>query len=163
MSETTSKKKPVQADNLNDCSRPACDDIKDMFAKASKALASSKTSGSEVSREGRVAKSTGIECPPDSASIGRGSWTLLHSMVRFVLDNLLESRAFSRSANTIPESILSRCFLKLLQFQVAWYPDNPGEDDKRMIKNFFDALARFYPCTYCAHDFSKNLREKPLP
>jgi hypothetical protein len=30
------------------------------------------------------------------------------------------------------------------------------------MKNFIEALAYFYPCTYCAADFQENLREKPV-
>lgn len=52
------------------------------------------------------------------------------------------------------------CFAPLSQ--AAWYPDDPSDDEKMKIKNFFDALARFYPCTYCADDFSKNLRKNPV-
>ena len=47
--------------------------------------------------------------------------------------------------------------------QAAWYPDNPSPDEQTMMTNFFEALARFYPCTYCADDFAKNLRKSPVP
>ena len=59
----------------------------------------------------------------------------------------------------------SRILIPLLiqKCQVAWYPDDPSDDEKMKMKNFFDALARFYPCTYCADDFSKNLRKSPVP
>ena len=28
--------------------------------------------------------------------------------------------------------------------------------------NFFSAIARFYPCTWCAKDFTENLKSKPV-
>jgi mitochondrial FAD-linked sulfhydryl oxidase len=30
------------------------------------------------------------------------------------------------------------------------------------MTNFMTALARFYPCTWCARDFKKNLEQKPV-
>eukprot|EP00977_Amphora_coffeiformis_P017929 scaffold6026_cov163-Amphora_coffeaeformis.AAC.9 len=112
-------KKPV---GLDDCERPSCADVQSMFSKAMKAASTSDNSGTSTPR---VGKSTGVECPPSGVQIGRGSWTLLHSMA-------------------------------------AWYPDDPSEDDKTKMKNFFEALAQFYPCTYCADDFRKKIRTHPI-
>ena len=30
------------------------------------------------------------------------------------------------------------------------------------MKNFMDALAIFYPCTYCAQDFQENIKKSPV-
>lgn len=46
--------------------------------------------------------------------------------------------------------------------QAAWYPDQPSDSDQRHVTNFMAALARFYPCTWCAADFEKNLKDKPV-
>lgn len=68
--------KPVLFD---DCERPACDDVKSMFSKALKVANSDRAA--EASSTPRIGKKTGIECPPNRPTIGKGSWTLLHSMV----------------------------------------------------------------------------------
>jgi len=44
----------------------------------------------------------------------------------------------------------------------AWYPDNPSEEDERMMTQFMNAFARFYPCTYCAKDFQENIDSRPV-
>jgi len=46
--------------------------------------------------------------------------------------------------------------------KAAWYPDNPSREDERMISQFMNAFARFYPCTYCAKDFQDNLAKSPV-
>lgn len=42
------------------------------------------------------------------------------------------------------------------------YPENPTPEDKREINGFFNVLSRMYPCTWCADDFKKYLKEHPL-
>ena len=72
-----------KASPIDDCDRPACDDVKTMFSKA---MAATKTGGAaktgpETSANPRFGKTTGIECPPSRSVIGKSSWNLLHSMV----------------------------------------------------------------------------------
>ena len=50
----------------------------------------------------------------------------------------------------------------LLHSMVAWYPEKPAPTDETMMKQFFSSFARFYPCTWCAEDFQKNLEMKPV-
>ena len=50
----------------------------------------------------------------------------------------------------------------IFYLQAAWYPDYPTHQDETTISNFFSALARFYPCTWCADDFKLNLQTKPI-
>ena len=50
----------------------------------------------------------------------------------------------------------------LLHSMAAWYPDNPTPKEETMIRDFFTSFARFYPCTWCAEDFQRNLKEKPV-
>jgi hypothetical protein len=56
---------------LDDCDRPACDDIV-AGLKAATSLAQSK---------GLATPGAALECPPNSPQLGSSSWTLLHSMV----------------------------------------------------------------------------------
>ena len=50
----------------------------------------------------------------------------------------------------------------LLHSMAAWYPDQPTAQEESMIRSFFQSFARFYPCTWCAEDFQKNLETKPV-
>lgn len=51
---------------------------------------------------------------------------------------------------------------KLLHSMAAWYPDKPTKKQKDNITSFFQTLADFYPCTYCADDFQINLQKAPV-
>jgi FAD-linked sulfhydryl oxidase len=50
----------------------------------------------------------------------------------------------------------------LLHTMAAWYPDKPTTEDRSYITGFMNALARFYPCPWCAKDFRHNIEEKPV-
>lgn len=66
----------------DDCERPSCDGVKSMFEKAM--AASGLPSKPKVATKGDHdddSPASTVECPPNSAELGRGSWTLLHSMV----------------------------------------------------------------------------------
>lgn len=41
----------------------------------------------------------------------------------------------------------------LLHTMAAFYSDNPTDNEKRDMKNFFEVLSRLYPCEFCAKDF----------
>ena len=56
---------------LDDCERPACDDI----------LAGMKASMSRLQSSDSATPGAASECPPNSPQLGNSSWTLLHSMV----------------------------------------------------------------------------------
>jgi len=104
----------------DDCDRPACDDVKDAMAKTglmNVADVGNKRQPNFVKKE--------VNCPVNTAQLGRCSWTLLHTMA-------------------------------------AWYPDTPSSQDQSMMTNFIGALARFYPCSYCAADFQENLKAAPV-
>ena len=51
---------------------------------------------------------------------------------------------------------------KLLHSMAAWYPDQPTKKQKDGIRGFFQTLADFYPCTYCAEDFQESLKKSPV-
>jgi len=62
---------------LEDCDRPACDEMTSMFEKAAEAAKHQSKKKPPPS-----ATATKKECPAGSAQLGRSTWTLLHSMVR---------------------------------------------------------------------------------
>jgi hypothetical protein len=46
--------------------------------------------------------------------------------------------------------------------KAAWYPDKPTFDEEQKMSQFMEALSIFYPCTYCADDFQRNLKISPV-
>jgi hypothetical protein len=129
-----------------DCDRPACDDT-------TTALTAALNQANKSSGE---ASSKTAKCPPKKGALGNSTWDLLHSMVRALFLGLLQS------------FFVYICLIFFLfnpygvSRQAAWYPDNPSKEDQKSMKQFFSSFARFYPCTYCAEDFRKNLQEKPI-
>jgi FAD-linked sulfhydryl oxidase len=57
---------------------------------------------------------------------------------------------------------LGRSSWKLLHSMAAWYPDKPTTEQKTKITNFFQGLAEFYPCPWCADDFQDNIKKTPI-
>ena len=53
--------------------------------------------------------------------------------------------------------ILGRSTWTLLHAMAAHYPENPTEERQIMTRDFFNLLAKLYPCNYCAKDFDYNL------
>eukprot|EP00978_Attheya_sp_CCMP212_P016411 scaffold42990_cov56-Attheya_sp.AAC.8 len=49
----------------------------------------------------------------------------------------------------------------LLHSMVAWYPSKPTLDESKKMTQFMEAMAYFYPCTYCAEDFQQNIQQSP--
>mmetsp|Transcript_10878 Transcript_10878/g.16789 ORF Transcript_10878/g.16789 Transcript_10878/m.16789 type:complete len:175 (+) Transcript_10878:107-631(+) len=74
-----------------------------------------------------------------------------------------ESKNNTSSKECPPKSAeLGKSSWTLLHTMAAWYPDQPSETDKQHMTNFMESLARFYPCTWCAHDFQENLKKQPV-
>jgi hypothetical protein len=69
---------PAFSSLVDDCERPACDDMASMLRQAH---TRSQTTAAAASKE-TVAAAEKVECPPRTAELGRASWTLLHTMVR---------------------------------------------------------------------------------
>ena len=44
-----------------------------------------------------------------------------------------------------------RDYAVLTLFKAAWYPENPSKEDERMMAQFMNAFARFYPCVSTFH------------
>lgn len=42
------------------------------------------------------------------------------------------------------------------------YPDNPTEDDKLHVKNFYNQLQHLLPCENCSYHYKLNLEKYPL-
>eukprot|EP00557_Chaetoceros_sp_GSL56_P012419 CAMPEP_0176481646 /NCGR_PEP_ID=MMETSP0200_2-20121128/2938_1 /TAXON_ID=947934 /ORGANISM="Chaetoceros sp., Strain GSL56" /LENGTH=177 /DNA_ID=CAMNT_0017877879 /DNA_START=6 /DNA_END=539 /DNA_ORIENTATION=- len=49
-----------------------------------------------------------------------------------------------------------------LHSMVAWYPDKPTAEQEKKMANFMEAVATFYPCSYCAEDFQENMKQSPI-
>jgi hypothetical protein len=130
--------------NIENCDRPACDDtVTALSAALDRISLQSKTIGDTNTNTHEKP----IECPPSKDSLGRSSWSLLHSMVRLLLCNLFGI-------------FYHRLYFTLL-FKAAWYPDKPTLEEETKMKNFMEALSIFYPCSYCARDFQENLAQSP--
>lgn len=71
---------------LDDCDRPACDDMVTMLKAASDRVHASEQVTVNVNAEEKTQRGVGTlnpqsPCPPKSAELGRSSWTLLHTLV----------------------------------------------------------------------------------
>jgi hypothetical protein len=74
------KKIPSLLENLEDCERPSCGDMQQMFRQQQqKQHSSAATSSAAPMKNASVGDNT--DCPANSVTLGRSSWTLLHSMV----------------------------------------------------------------------------------
>ncbi|WWC96048.1 hypothetical protein V866_002915 [Kwoniella sp. B9012] len=87
----------------------------------SQASSSSPSSSDPTSSPVEVDRSN---CPPDTASLGRSTWTFLHTTA-------------------------------------SYYPSNPTETHRSKITNLLESLSIFYPCSWCAKDFQKDIRQNP--
>jgi FAD-linked sulfhydryl oxidase len=59
-------------------------------------------------------------------------------------------------------SQLGKASWTLFHSMAAWYPDVPTERDQQLMMGFYDAVAQFYPCTWCAKDFTRNIQQSPV-
>lgn len=56
---------------------------------------------------------------------------------------------------------IGRSTWSLLHSMAAWYPDSPTGKDQQLMSGFMRALAQFYPCSWCATDFQRNIELSP--
>ena len=56
---------------------------------------------------------------------------------------------------------LGRSTWTFLHTMAAFYPENPTDSDRKIMTNFIQGLARFYPCSYCAEDFREQIKILP--
>ena len=64
----------------DDCERPACSDTVSAMKKLMTEMENSERSSKKKTKKK-------IQCPPNSATIGKGTWTLLHSMAAWYPDS----------------------------------------------------------------------------
>lgn len=167
----------------DDCDRPACDDTKSALSAALQRVGNkNRSAGGSNNTKDVVNNKSATDnitnaykaCPPTRDEIGASTWSLLHSMVRLFHHGVLHVSgnthyAFSSAIHVlvIKHHILTKhfcfCYKKRHSFfcQAAWYPNKPTSEDKRLMSNFMSALARFYPCTWCATDFQKHIELSP--
>ena len=147
--------------SADDCDRPACDDTVSALSAALRRVSENKgVTENEASLETTLPREYSA-CPPNSAELGRSTWTLLHSMVRMPVCVMC---AFV-GGKSIPfdSRIRAHClYFIYCCMQAAWYPDEPSTEDKQFMTSFMASFARFYPCPWCATDFQKNLAAKPV-
>ena len=51
---------------------------------------------------------------------------------------------------------LGRSTWGLLHTMAAYYPEKPNENQEKLMQNFIDGLAEFFPCEDCASDFQEE-------
>ena len=127
----------------DDCDRPACDDTKSALSAAleriGRASSSSSTSGEKTVKSSQVkgmSSDTTTFTAANDASVGYNACPPTRDEIGTSTWSLLHSMA-------------------------AWYPNNPTPEDRHSISSFMTALAKFYPCTWCATDFQKNIELSP--
>jgi len=49
----------------------------------------------------------------------------------------------------------------LLHTLAAYYPEQPSVEEKQKALNFIEALASFYPCSWCKKDFQEKIKQYP--
>eukprot|EP00563_Minutocellus_polymorphus_P004459 CAMPEP_0181043842 /NCGR_PEP_ID=MMETSP1070-20121207/12932_1 /TAXON_ID=265543 /ORGANISM="Minutocellus polymorphus, Strain NH13" /LENGTH=188 /DNA_ID=CAMNT_0023122215 /DNA_START=161 /DNA_END=724 /DNA_ORIENTATION=- len=119
---------------MDDCDRPACEDT---VSALTAALGRVKTK-----------KESAVHVAPSAKSSGGGGG----------------GGGGSAPPPACPPTsgLLGKSSWNLIHSMAAWYPDNPSREDERMMTQFMNAFARFYPCTYCATDFQNNLAKSPV-
>uniref|UniRef100_A0A7S4W4J2 Sulfhydryl oxidase n=1 Tax=Ditylum brightwellii TaxID=49249 RepID=A0A7S4W4J2_9STRA len=71
------------------------------------------------------------------------------------------SQNYKKKEGPINKDVLGKSTWNLLHSMSAWYPEKPSKEDEMYMTSFIEALGRFYPCTYCAHDFRGELHKSP--
>lgn len=56
---------------------------------------------------------------------------------------------------------LGRAGWTLLHSMASKYPENPKEEEKRDMDQFFHLFAKLFPCVECSMHFRMKLRERP--
>ncbi|XP_065558292.1 FAD-linked sulfhydryl oxidase ALR-like isoform X2 [Artemia franciscana] len=79
----------------------------------------------------------------------------LHSMVEV---NIQEEK---RKECPLDKDELGRSTWNFLHTMAAYYPEKPSEQDQNDMKNFLRIFSKFYPCSYCAEDFKRDLEVLP--
>jgi hypothetical protein len=74
---------PAFSSLMDDCERPACDDMASMLRQAhSRSQTTAAAAAAAAASKETVTATEQVGCPPRTAELGKASWTLLHTMVR---------------------------------------------------------------------------------
>mmetsp|Transcript_7483 Transcript_7483/g.11165 ORF Transcript_7483/g.11165 Transcript_7483/m.11165 type:complete len:199 (-) Transcript_7483:1493-2089(-) len=119
----------------DDCDRPACDDTKSALTAALERAGRSNTDASESTSK----------------------------QIRKKLPKSVKDQSVPKGYIACPPTRdeIGVSTWSLLHSMAAWYPSQPTSEDKKLMSNFMIALARFYPCTWCATDFQNNVQLSP--
>ena len=82
-----------------------------------------------------------------TAALGRVGKKHSSSRRKGAISNASASKKLACPPNS---GLLGKSSWNLVHSMVAWYPDNPSKEDERMMTQFMNAFARFYPCVSCA-------------
>ena len=112
--DQTNRKTNIPSVFDHECERPACADMQQMFQQQTQTLKQTNTKPASRNSENvettiaspvvikDEAKRDKLECPVNSSTLGRASWTLLHSMVReyqHCLMNAITNETYSPGKN----------------------------------------------------------------
>mmetsp|Transcript_38972 Transcript_38972/g.93784 ORF Transcript_38972/g.93784 Transcript_38972/m.93784 type:complete len:201 (+) Transcript_38972:25-627(+) len=122
----------------DDCDRPACDDTKSALSAALQRVQGVRSVGGKGKEEEDAQQSSTRETATPRGKTRDG-----------------------RVACPPTRDEIGASTWSLLHSMAAWYPNQPNSEDKRSMSNFMVALARFYPCTWCAADFQRNVDSSP--
>eukprot|EP00985_Skeletonema_marinoi_P025268 scaffold18406_cov80-Skeletonema_marinoi.AAC.1 len=79
-----------------DCDRPACDDTKSALSAALQRVGEAR-----VASKNSTKQSTYTECPPTREESGTSTWSLLHSMAAWHLQDFIPALGVQRTFNRI--------------------------------------------------------------
>ena len=51
---------------------------------------------------------------------------------------------------------------RFMHYTTLSYPENPTEEDKLIMTNFFNSVKHILPCEKCRYNFKNHLETKPL-
>ncbi|PIL33794.1 hypothetical protein GSI_04419 [Ganoderma sinense ZZ0214-1] len=63
--------------------------------------------------------------------------------------------------NATAKAELGRATWKLLHTMTLRFPDEPRQDERDALNNYFHLMSRLYPCGECAAEFQKLLKKYP--
>ncbi|KAI1788353.1 ERV/ALR sulfhydryl oxidase domain-containing protein [Ganoderma leucocontextum] len=63
--------------------------------------------------------------------------------------------------NATAKAELGRATWKLLHTMTLRFPDEPRQDERDALDNYFHLMSRLYPCGECAAEFQKLLKKYP--
>jgi hypothetical protein len=64
--------------------------------------------------------------------------------------------------NNINPQLWGGSFWKVIYFIIVSYSDNPTNDEKQHVKQFFENLKFILPCETCRDHYTINLKNRPL-